>query len=467
MGRTSACTSHHVLVIPFPAQGHVNPLMLFSHKLALQGFKVSFLNTDFNHERVLSAIALSDSGKSFIGSQNISLVSIPDGLGPEDDRTDMALLCEAILNTMPAKLEELLTNFNALSDGDDEKKITCVIADGNMGWAMEVARKMRIGGAVFWPAAAATFVMVLNIQRMIDQGIIDSNGFQTNKKQTLHLSQGFPAMDASNFPWSCIGDSTSQKIIFHYIKRFAEASKLADWWLCNTVYDVEPAAISLYPRILPIGPLLASQSLGELGAQFWAEDHSCLTWLDKQQPSSVIYVSFGSLTIHDETQFNELALGLELTGRPFLWVVRPGMIKSPRNSNPNRFLKSRGKIVSWVPQQKVLSHPAIACFVSHCGWNSTLEGLSNGLPFLCWPYFADQFFNMSYICDIWKVGLEFERNENGIISSQEVKKKVEQVLGDENIRKRSLQLKELAMKNIAEDGQSSKNLNDFIKWLKA
>ncbi|XP_015879807.3 UDP-glycosyltransferase 83A1 [Ziziphus jujuba] len=454
MGRTGASTSHHVLVIPFPVQGHVNPLMLFSHKLALQGFKVSFLNTDFNHKRVLSAMALCDDGKSPVGSKNISLVSIPDGLSPDDDRTDMALLCEAILDNMPAKLEELLTNFNALSDGDDDKKITCVIADGNMGWAMEVATKMGIRGAIFWPAAAATFVMELNIQRMINEGLIDSSGFQTNKKQKLHLSQGLPAMDASNFPWSCTGDSTSQKTIFHYVERFVEASKLTDWWLFNTAYDVEPAAISLYPRILPIGPLLASQSLGELGAQFWREDHSCLNWLDKQKPSSVIYVSFGSLTVHDETQINALALGLELTGRPFLWVVRPGMIKSRNDSNPNGFLKSRGKIVSWVPQQKVLSHPAIACFVSHCGWNSTLEGLSNGLPFLCWPYFVDQFFNMSYICDIWKVGLGFERNEKGIISGEEVKKKVEQVLGDESIRARSLQLKELAMKNIAKDGQS-------------
>lgn len=170
-------TSHHVLVIPFPAQGHVNPLMIFSHKLALQGFKVTFLNTDFIQKRVLSAMALIGDGKSPVGSQNISSVSIPDGLDPDDDRSDFASLCEAISDTMPAKLEELLRNFNRVLDGDDEKKkITCVIADGSMGWAMEVASKMGIRGAIFWPAAAATFVLELNIQRMIDEGIIDSDG---------------------------------------------------------------------------------------------------------------------------------------------------------------------------------------------------------------------------------------------------------------------------------------------------
>ncbi|PRQ53398.1 putative hexosyltransferase [Rosa chinensis] len=57
-------------------------------------------------------------------------------------------------------------------------------------------------------------------------------------------------------------------------------------------------------------------------------------------------------------------------------------------------------MVGWAPQQKVLVHPSIACFLSHCGRNSILEGLSNGVSFLCWPYFVDQFLNKSYVCDI-------------------------------------------------------------------
>lgn len=268
-------------------------------------------------------------------------------------------------------------------------------------------------------------------------------------------------MDESNIPWSCLGDSNSQKRIFHYVIKSIEHSKLADWWLSNTAYDVEPVALSMAPKLLPIGPLLESQSHGDSGAQFWAQDHSCLTWLDTQPPRSVIYVAFGSTADHDETQFHELALGLELTGRPFLWVVRPGVSKLHKDEYP------RGKIFTWVPQQKVLSHPSIACFVSHCGWNSTLEGLSNGVPFLCWPYFADQIFNMCYICDIWRVGLRFDPDENGVVLGEEVRRKVEQVLGDENIRTRALELKEMARENIAEGGQSSKNFNDFVKWLNA
>ena len=99
-----------------------------------------------------------------------------------------------------------------------------------------------------------------------------------------------------------------------------------------------------------------------------------MSWLDQQPHGSVLYVAFGSFTHFDQNQFNELALGLDLTNRPFLWVVR----QDNKRVYPNEFLGSKGKIVGWAPQQKVLNHPAIACFLTHCGWNSTMEGLSKG-----------------------------------------------------------------------------------------
>ena len=157
----------HILVIPFPAQGHVNPLMLLSRKIVKHGFKITFVNTDFNHNRVVGALdSLMDS--------NISLVSIPDGLGPEDDRNELGKLCEAMLHTMPEKLEELINYINA-SNGDD--KISCIVADaGGMGWAIEVGIKMGIKRAFFWPATAASLALQVSIPRLIDDGIIKSDG---------------------------------------------------------------------------------------------------------------------------------------------------------------------------------------------------------------------------------------------------------------------------------------------------
>ncbi|KAK0596370.1 hypothetical protein LWI29_015012 [Acer saccharum] len=153
------------------------------------------------------------------------------------------------------------------------------------------------------------------------------------------------------------------------------------------------------PKILPIGPLVASNRSGNSVGNFLPEDLSCLKWLDQQPTQSVIYVAFGSRTTFDQTQFEEFALGLELSNRPFLWVVRPDIANKLNDTNLEGFqdrVGSRGLIISWAPQQKVLEHPSIAYFFSHCGWNSTMEALSNGVPLLCWPFSTDQFLNEHY-----------------------------------------------------------------------
>ncbi|MED6188790.1 hypothetical protein PIB30_089236 [Stylosanthes scabra] len=124
-------------------------------------------------------------------------------------------------------------------------------------------------------------------------------------------------------------------------------------------------------------------------------------------------------------------------------------------SLPNEFKGNQGKIVGWAPQQRVLSHPAIVCFVSHCCWNSADEGLSNGVPFLCWPYFTDQFFNGTYLCNELKFGLGFDSDENGLILHWQNKTKMDKVLSDENLR---CMLKEKLLNNLKVGGKSYENL---------
>lgn len=283
-------------------------------------------------------------------------------------------------------------------------------------------------------------------------------------------------MDTEALVWSNVAaDSISLKKVFNYIKHCSQqTTSLSNWWLCNTTYELEPRPLSFLPKLLPIGPLLnnyENKSEKELIGQFWEEDLSCMSWLNQQENNSVVYVAFGSFsfTLFDKNQFKELALGLDLTNRPFLWVVRDQDKDEDSKKMmkfPSEFKGYKGKIVKWAPQQKVLSHPSIACFISHCGWNSTLEGLSNGVPFLCWPYFSDQFYDKTYICEELKVGLGFEIDENGLVLSEKIKKKVDQLLSDGDIRLRSIEIKEKVMRNIAQGGRSSENFNRFVEWLK-
>ncbi|GJV25163.1 UDP-glycosyltransferase 83A1-like protein [Tanacetum coccineum] len=335
-----------------------------------------------------------------------------------------------------------------------------------MGWISKVAQKMGIRLAVFCSGSAAVMAVFMSVQKLLDDQVIDRNGVPV-KDQMVQLSTNMPPMDPKQFLWACIGDPVTNKKMFALGLEGTVAAGAADCIICNSAMELEPETFTLFPKILPIGPLLVNNEKTKQAGHFWNEDSSCVTWLDQQPFCSVIYVAFGSLAILNQHQFEELALGLDLINRPFLWVVRPGLSGSTDHIYPNGFMDrigTRGKIVSWAPQQEVLNHPSVACFMSHCGWNSTMEGVSNGVPFLCWPYFYDQFLDATYICDFWKTGLGLNKDDTGIVTREEIKSKVEQLFRNDKIKQNALNLKERVMGSVKEGNSSSKNLSNFVDW---
>ncbi|TXG68514.1 hypothetical protein EZV62_003449 [Acer yangbiense] len=428
----------HVLAICVPAQGHVIPLMELSVSLAKHDIKITFVNSESAHKLVVNA-----SPAATKDDDDIALVSIPDGDHPEI-------------------LKQVIENINATAGSD---KITCVLADPGLSWAMEVAHEMKIRRAILSPFAATLLVLKSSIPKLIQDGIIREDGTPTEKK-TIQLSPTIPAIETSHFSWICYSNSEMLKFwLFEYALRCNKSMKLADKILCNSNYNLEPAAFEMNPKILPIGPLLTSNRTGN----FWAEDSSCLKWLDQQATKSVIYVAFGSLTTFDQAQFQEFAMSLELCNRPFIWVVRPDFVEKLSEAYPEGFeerVGGRGLIISWAPQRKVLEHSSIACFVTHCGWNSTMESLINGVPLLCWPFVSEQVHNCNYICNVWKVGSGFNRDKGGLIARQEIQNKLEELLGNEKYRANALDIKEKLRNSIKQGGCSSSNFISFVEWLK-
>ncbi|THG13120.1 hypothetical protein TEA_008635 [Camellia sinensis var. sinensis] len=348
--------------------------------LAKHGSKVTFVNTEFTHKRVMNAL----SGKDNI-EDHIHLVSIPDGLEPWEDRNEVGKLTESIFHVMPGKLEELIENIN----GSDKDKITCIVADELLGWALEVAEKMQIKRAAVWSTAAALLALGFRIPELLDDGIIDNNGTPT-KNQMIQLSPTMPAISTTHFVWACIGDLATQKTFFE-----------VHFW---QAIDLE----------------IQQATSGQKTQLAW-------NGLINSQPTQSSMLHLEASQFFDQIQFQELALGLELTNKPFLWVVRPDLTDDNNDAYPKGFKKSS---------------------------NSWANGLSNGIPFLCWPYFADQFFNQSYICDVWKVGLGFNCDENGIVKQGEIKDKVQQLFNDKTFKARSLDLKEVVSKSAKEGGCS-------------
>ncbi|XVF50008.1 hypothetical protein PTKIN_Ptkin04bG0061000 [Pterospermum kingtungense] len=447
----------HVLVIPIAAQGHVSSLVKLSLQIAAHGVKVTFVNSESTHEKIMASMPAKhdDEDESLLSFASIAEVSeLENEESKRKVKTD--------------QLKKLIEKINQKYGTNNEQIISCVIADISAGWALEVAKNMGIEGVGVHTAGPAGLALSLRVQQLIEAGILGEEGTLL-KGESISLSNEIPTWRKSDMPWNST-DLISGKAIFRLVCNTAQNVKFTNLILSNSFEELAPSALKLIPNVLPIGPLLASNHSGSFAWSFWPEDSTCLSWLDKQTAGSVIYVAFGSLAILRPQQLDELALGLELSGHPFLWVVRSNLIKGSSTKFPEGFEKrvaDRGKIVEWAPQEKVLAHPSVSCFLSHCGWNSTMEGLSMGVPFLCWPYFADQFQNRNYICDVWNIGLSLIGDENGIVTRHEISTKIKILISSDGIKANALHLKEVARKSIDENGSSFNNFKSFIERVKA
>ncbi|XP_061958974.1 UDP-glycosyltransferase 84B1-like [Populus nigra] len=162
----------------------------------------------------------------------------------------------------------------------------------------------------------------------------------------------------------------------------------------------------------------------------WKAEDTCIEWLNKEAPSSVIYVSFGSLVFLSAKQMECMAKALKNSNNPFIWAVKKPDLTEPHGAGqlPLGFLEERkdqGVVVSWSPQTKVLAHPAIACFIIHCGWNSMLETIAAGVPVIAYPKWSDQPTNAKLIVDVFRIGLRLRANQDGIVSNEELVRKID------------------------------------------
>ncbi|KAL2929359.1 7-deoxyloganetin glucosyltransferase [Bienertia sinuspersici] len=201
-----------------------------------------------------------------------------------------------------------------------------------------------------------------------------------------------------------------------------------------------------------------------LGSNLWKQDLQCLKWLDSKKSNSVVYVSFGSITTMTKENLIEFAWGLANSDRHFLWVIRSDIVAGGSPILPLEFLnrtKDRGMLVNWCDQENVLNHPAIGAFLTHCGWNSSLDTICGGKPVLCWPFFAEQQTNCWYLCNKWGMGMEI----NTDVTRNEVEKQVREVMEGEKgeeMRKNALKWKSLAEVATNPNGSSYLNFEQLI-----
>jgi len=239
----------------------------------------------------------------------------------------------------------------------------------------------------------------------------------------------------------------------------------------NLEHDVLDAISSVLPPIYSIGPLqllhnqLGDKDLQSIGSNLWKEETECLEWLDTKEPNSVVYVNFGSITVMTHEQLVEFAWGLANSKQTFLWIIRPDLVEGDSGVLiPAEFVeetKERGLLASWCPQEQVLSHPSIGGFLTHSGWNSTIESITSGVPMICWPFFAEQHTNCWYCGTQWGIGMEIDNN----VKRDEVDSLVRELMVGEKgkeMKKKAIDWKKLAEEAANSGGSSYVNLEKLI-----
>ncbi|KAL2893542.1 Crocetin glucosyltransferase 3 [Bienertia sinuspersici] len=397
---TPKSQNDHILLLPFLAQGHLRPFLHLAHFLnSHTPFSITLLTTPLNAANL----------RRQNPHPSITIVDLPFnplelGLPPNTENTERIPLTSIItLFNATKSLEPHLRAY--LTRHHHQTPPICIVFDIFLGWADNVARSFGSTGICFNTGGAYGLAAYTSIWNYLPHKNISDD------EEEFSLP-GFPE------------DRKFRRNQFHRFLRFADGSD--DWskffqphirlsmkcsgWLCNTVEEIEPLGFevlrnSLKLPVWGIGPLIGSSS--DDGKN---DDEGCVEWLNKFKEDSVLFVCFGSQNTVNPIQMMELAKGLEESNVPFLWVIRPPFgfdindeVKPewlPEGFEARVKEKKQGKLVRrWAPQLEILRNEATGGFLSHCGWNSVMEGLREGVPIIGWPLAAEQAYNSKMLVE--------------------------------------------------------------------
>ncbi|KAK3127104.1 hypothetical protein QOZ80_7AG0568360 [Eleusine coracana subsp. coracana] len=364
-----------------------------------------------------------------------------------------------------------------------------IVVDFFATTVLDVTRELGVPAYVYFTSTAGLLALSLRLPALDAEVGVDFEALEGTVVDVPGLPPvpagpalpGFMARKGSpNYAW----------FVYHG-KRFMDF----DGIIINTVAELEPGLLSAIaegkcvpgraaPPVYPIGPVV---DLGGAKEAPPSSSHECVAWLDAQPAASVVFLCFGSLGWFDAAKAREVAVGLERSGHRFLWVLRgppaPGSL-SPHPTDgdldallPEGFLdrtRDRGLVwPKWAPQKAVLAHPAVGGFVTHCGWNSTLESLWHGVPLAPWPLYAEQHLNAFELvsCMGVAVAMEVDRKRDSFVEAAELERAVRSLMGGESeegrkARDKAKEMRDACRKAVEESGSSHaalQRLRDAIR----
>ncbi|KAJ1284474.1 hypothetical protein BS78_03G207200 [Paspalum vaginatum] len=472
-----------IVFIPLPAPGHLIPIADMAALFTARGVKCTVLTTPVNATVIRPAVDRANDASCVTEGTalaiDIAVVPFPDVGLPPGVECGSAVNSEADRDKFYHAIRLLREPFERFLA---ENRPDAIVSDSFFDWSVDVAAELGVPRLGFIPTSLFARACVDSMVRNNPVGAAPED------PDAPVLLPGLP--HRVELRRSQMLDPKKRPEYWAFLQRVNAADDRGYGEVFNSFHDMEPDYLKHYTTTLGrrtwlLGPAaLAGKDVATTGDSNGLspdEDLGCLRWLDAKPARSVVYVSFGTMSHISPPELRELARGLDLSGKSFVWVIGSAATDAsewmPDGLAELTARGERGLIIrGWAPQMLILNHPAVGGFVTHCGWNSTLEAVSAGVPMVTWPRGADQFYNEKLVVDQLKVGVgvgsmdyAWKLDARRVVSGEVIADAVERVMGHgeeaKAMRKRAEELKEKATSAVKQGGSSYDDVGRLVDKL--
>ena len=452
--------------IPYPAPGHMTPLCDIATLFASCGHHVTIITTPSNAQIILKSIPSHNYLRLHTVPFPSHQVGLPPGVENLASVNNVDNSCKIHHATM--LLRSPINNFVEQDSPD------CIVADFMFLWVDDLANRLHIprlafNGFSLFAICAMESLKARHFESSVIQGLPHCITLNAMPPKALTKFME-PLLETELKSYGLIVNNFTELDGEEYIEHYEKTTGHRAWHLGPS---------SLICR--------TTQEKADRGQTSVVDVHECLSWLNSKQPNSVLYICFGSLCHFTNKQLYEIASAIEASGHQFIWVVPEKKGKEDESNDENEKWMPKGFedrnigmiIRGWAPQVVILGHPAIGAFLTHCGWNSTVEAVSAGVPMITWPVHDEQFYNEKLITQVRGIGVEVGVEEWSFIGFMKKKKIVGRDIIEKavrrlmdggieavEIRKRAQEYAIKAKRAVQEGGSSHKNLMALIDDLK-
>ncbi|KNA03214.1 hypothetical protein SOVF_211330 [Spinacia oleracea] len=469
MGKPHSPKSLHIALFPFMSKGHTIPLLHLTKLIHNHRPHATFtvFTTPANEPFISSSL-------STLSPNTVTIISLPfsalnnDGIIPPGIESTDQLPSMSLFHSFAFSTKNLQPHFETALENikKGNNPITFLISDAFLYWTQESASKFNLLRLVFYGMSSYVHAIC---------GAVFGN------KLFSGVEDGDLTIQVPDFPWISVKKHDFDSF-FHlndpqdprvdFLIKVQTATSMSFGTVVNSFVELEQPFVhyvnsNLLRKSWCVGPLCLAQNPTLESPEkppYWIE------WLDKNmanqdQKNPILYIAFGSQAEISSEQLKEIMTGLEDSKAGFLWALR---IKPSQQKVVEGFeekVKERGLVVKeWVGQREILEHESVQGFLSHCGWNSTIETICAGVPILAWPMMADQHLNSKMVAEEIGVGLRVEIVD-GFVKWDGLSKMVKVLMEGEMgkvVRKKVKELSEVARKSVEEGGSSWSNMETLL-----